>query len=170
MFSGEAANTNFIDFWMTRPGLEPTIYHTHGEHVSHHNVDTVVTRLCRSDLPTIFQVWNWLEEFEDPERVIRIRKSKKNTMAKVEKDKQRSTKHMHKTKDRVTRIPLKTGCEIRFYVDKVKKQFMKVISITSLLIIGSSLNNIYYYCILQPGSLQNPFSAPTLDTLQVGVQ
>jgi hypothetical protein len=34
-----------------------------------------------------------------------------NTMAKRKstKDKQRSTKHTHKTKDRVTRIPLKTG-------------------------------------------------------------
>ena len=28
---------------------------------------------------------------------------------KVQKDKQRSTKHKHKAKDRVTRTPLKTG-------------------------------------------------------------
>ena len=28
---------------------------------------------------------------------------------KVQKDEQRSTKHTHKTKDRVRRIPLKTG-------------------------------------------------------------
>jgi hypothetical protein len=37
-------------------------------------------------------------------------------MAKKKKgqnDKQRSTKHTHKTKDRVTRTPLKIGCEIR---------------------------------------------------------
>jgi len=32
---------------------------------------------------------------------------------KVQKDKQRSTKHTHKTKDRVTRSPLKTGGELR---------------------------------------------------------
>ena len=32
---------------------------------------------------------------------------------KVQKDKQRSTKHTHKTKDRVTRTPLKTGSELR---------------------------------------------------------
>jgi hypothetical protein len=32
---------------------------------------------------------------------------------KVQKDKQRSTKHTHKTKDRVTRIPLKTWGELR---------------------------------------------------------
>ena len=30
---------------------------------------------------------------------------------KVQKDKQRSTKHTHKIKNRVTRTPLKTGCE-----------------------------------------------------------
>jgi hypothetical protein len=32
---------------------------------------------------------------------------------KVQKDKQRSTKHTHKTKDRVTRTPLKTWGELR---------------------------------------------------------
>jgi hypothetical protein len=32
---------------------------------------------------------------------------------KVQKDKQQSTKHTHKTKDRVTRTPLKTGSELR---------------------------------------------------------
>jgi hypothetical protein len=32
---------------------------------------------------------------------------------KVQKDEQRSTKHTHKTKDRVTRTPLKTGGELR---------------------------------------------------------
>ena len=32
---------------------------------------------------------------------------------KVQKDKQRFTKHTNKTKDRVTRTPLKTGGELR---------------------------------------------------------
>ena len=32
---------------------------------------------------------------------------------KVQKDKQRSTKHTYKTKDRVTQTPLKTGGELR---------------------------------------------------------
>ena len=32
---------------------------------------------------------------------------------KVQKDKQRSTKHTHKTKDRAPRTPLKTGGEVR---------------------------------------------------------
>jgi hypothetical protein len=33
---------------------------------------------------------------------------------RVQKDKQRSTKDAHKTKDRVTRTPLKTGGELRW--------------------------------------------------------
>jgi hypothetical protein len=37
---------------------------------------------------------------------------------KVQKDKHRSTKHAHKTKDRATRTPLKTGGELRFTVPK----------------------------------------------------
>jgi hypothetical protein len=54
------------------------------------------------------------EEFEDTKEVIRIRISKKNRQhndqkKKVQKDKQRSTKHKHKTTDRVTRTPLKSG-------------------------------------------------------------
>ena len=48
---------------------------------------------------------------------IRILISKKQTTQwpkeKVQKDKQRSTKHTYKTKDRVTRSPLKTGGELR---------------------------------------------------------
>ena len=34
---------------------------------------------------------------------------------KVQRDKQRSTKHTHKTKDRLTRTPLKTGGEFRCF-------------------------------------------------------
>jgi len=54
------------------------------------------------------------EEFEDTKGVIRIRISKKNRQhngqkKNVQKDKQRSTKHTHKTKDRVTRTRLKSG-------------------------------------------------------------
>ena len=55
-----------------------------------------------------------LEEFEDTKRMFRIRKWKKNRQhngqkKKVQKDKQRSTKHTYKTKDRVTRTPPTTG-------------------------------------------------------------
>ena len=40
-----------------------------------------------------------------------------NTMAKrkVQKDKQRSTKHTYKTKDRVTRTPLKTEGDVKCF-------------------------------------------------------
>jgi len=54
------------------------------------------------------------EKFEDTKGVIRIRKSKKDRQhnGQKKKDKQRSTKHTHKTKDRITRIPLKTRVEV----------------------------------------------------------
>ena len=60
-----------------------------------------------------------MEEFEDPKGEIRIRISKKNIQhngqkEKVQKDKQRSTKHTHKTQDQVTRTPLKAGVELRW--------------------------------------------------------
>ena len=39
---GEATNTNFIVFGLIRPVLEPTIYHTRGEHANHYATDAVV--------------------------------------------------------------------------------------------------------------------------------
>ena len=57
------------------------------------------------------------EEFEDTKRVIRTRKPKNRQhngqKEKGQKEKQRYTNITHKTKDRVTRTPLKTGDEIR---------------------------------------------------------
>ena len=52
--------------------------------------------------------------FEDSKGVIRIRKSSKNRQhnGQKKKDKQRSTRHAHKTKDRVTQTPLKFGGEL----------------------------------------------------------
>ena len=43
-----------------------------------------------------------------------MRKSKKKRQrnGQKKKDKQRSIKHTHKTKDRVTRTTLQTGCEL----------------------------------------------------------
>jgi hypothetical protein len=43
-----------------------------------------------------------------------MRKSKKKRQrnGQKKKDKQRSTKHTHKTKDRITRTTLQTGCEL----------------------------------------------------------
>jgi len=60
----------------------------------------------------------FLEEFEDTKVAIRIRISKKNRQCNGQKeigqkDKQRSTRHTYKTKDRVTRTPLKTRGELR---------------------------------------------------------
>ena len=60
------------------------------------------------------------EEFADTKGVIRIHKSKKDRQHNGEKkkkkkkkeDKQRSAQHTHKTKDRVTRTPIKTGSEL----------------------------------------------------------
>ena len=40
------------------------------------------------------------------------RRKTESTMAKRKKDKQQSTKHTHKTKDRLTRTQLKTGSEL----------------------------------------------------------
>jgi hypothetical protein len=48
VLSGEATNTNVIVFGLTQPGLEPTIYHTRGEHASHYATDAV-DRLLISD-------------------------------------------------------------------------------------------------------------------------
>jgi hypothetical protein len=54
------------------------------------------------------------EEFEDTKGVIKIRISKKDSQfnGQEKKDKQRSIKHTHKTKDQVTRTLLKTGDEL----------------------------------------------------------
>jgi hypothetical protein len=51
------------------------------------------------------------KEFDETRVVIRIRISKKNRQHNGQKEKQRSTKHTHKTKNRVTRTALKTGGE-----------------------------------------------------------
>ena len=60
-----------------------------------------------------------LEELENTKGVIRIRKSKdrqhNGQKKKDKRKKKRSTKHTHKTEDRVTRTPLKTGDEFRCY-------------------------------------------------------
>ena len=42
MISGEAINTNFIVFGLTRPDVELTIYRTRGEHANHYANDAVV--------------------------------------------------------------------------------------------------------------------------------
>jgi len=58
---------------------------------------------------------------------------------KVQKDKQRSSKHTHKTKDRVTRTPLKTGGELRQDYVIVSNQRLIMLRYYSL----HSLNHIW---------------------------
>jgi hypothetical protein len=41
LLSGEATNTNFIVFGLTRPWIEPTIYRTRGEHANHYVTDAI---------------------------------------------------------------------------------------------------------------------------------
>jgi hypothetical protein len=54
--------------------------------------------------------------------IIRIRKSKdRQCYDQNKKDNQRSTKHTHKTKDRVTRTPLKTGGELRCSTSRTRR-------------------------------------------------
>jgi len=65
-------------------------------------------------LPSITDtIYDKQEDLEDTKRVIRICKSKKDRQHNGQKDKQRSTKHIYKTEDRVTRTPLKTVGELR---------------------------------------------------------
>ena len=70
---------------------------------------------CIDRFPTLYVVVSafcvqW-EEFGDTKGAIRIRESKTTQWPKekVQKDKQRSTKHTHKTKDLATQTPLKSG-------------------------------------------------------------
>ena len=57
------------------------------------------------------RVWRYQRGNHNP--YIEEEQTTKWPKEKVLKDKQRSTKHTHKTKDRVTRTPLKTGDELR---------------------------------------------------------
>jgi hypothetical protein len=44
MLNGEATNTNLIVFGLTRPGLEPMIYHTRGKHAKRYNTNALVIK------------------------------------------------------------------------------------------------------------------------------
>ena len=81
-----------------------------------HCIDFGISFLPNTHETTYLHFRYTYEEFEDTKGVIRIRKSKKdrqhNGQKKIYKTK-RSTAHTHKTNDRVTRTPLKTGGELR---------------------------------------------------------
>ena len=74
-----------------------------------------VNSRCRDR--TVYFYKKDIEESEDTKGAIRIRISKKNRQhnGQNKKDKKRSTEHTYKTKDRVTRTPLKTGGELRCF-------------------------------------------------------
>jgi hypothetical protein len=53
VLSGEATNTNFVVFDLTRSGLEPTIYRTRDEHVNHYTTDAILQFILQwQHLPT----------------------------------------------------------------------------------------------------------------------
>jgi hypothetical protein len=53
VLSGEATNTNFIVFGLTRSGIDPMIYHTRGEHANHYTNDEVRIFLERNKFSTL---------------------------------------------------------------------------------------------------------------------
>ena len=55
----------------------------------------------------------WRYQRDNQNSYIEKEQTTQRPKEKGQKDKQRSTKHTHKTKDRVTRTPVKTGVEIR---------------------------------------------------------
>ena len=59
MVSGEATNTNFIIFDLTRPGLEPTIYRTWGKHANHYATDAVL-KIWRFPKVVIMKIYNFI--------------------------------------------------------------------------------------------------------------
>jgi hypothetical protein len=63
-----------------------------------------------------YKILNLKKNLKIPKGLIRnhISKKKQHNGKKVQRDKQRSTKHTYKAKDRVTRTPLKTGGELRW--------------------------------------------------------
>jgi len=93
-----------------------------------------------------FQIHLFIEEFEDTEGIIRIRISKKDRQhngqkKKVQRDKQRSTKHTHKTKDRVTVTSLKTG--VNSCAQVVPAHYMKYLHLIT--ITGPTRLTVDYY-------------------------
>jgi hypothetical protein len=59
MVSGEATNTNFIVFDLTRPGLEPTIYRTRGKYANHYATDAVL-KIWRFPKVVIMKIYNFI--------------------------------------------------------------------------------------------------------------
>jgi hypothetical protein len=86
------------------------------------------------------------KEFKDIKGVNRIRISKKNRQHTGQKEKQRSTKHTPKAKDRVTRAPLKPGVNSgAIYQNLIEILFLYILHMSSVL----TINNLSV-CIVKP--------------------
>jgi hypothetical protein len=72
------------------------------------------------DIYIIRRVWRYQRGNQNP--YIKEEQTTQWSKEKVQKNKQRSTKHTYKTKDRVTRTPLKAGDELR--CSRKGKQFL----------------------------------------------
>jgi hypothetical protein len=56
MLSGEATNTNFIDFGLTRSGIESMIYCTQGEYANYYTTDVVESDVNTAALKLVCQM------------------------------------------------------------------------------------------------------------------
>ena len=60
VLSGEATNTNFIVFGLSRSGLEPTIYRTRREHANHYTIYVVeIMKILKYENIKAENVYNW---------------------------------------------------------------------------------------------------------------
>jgi hypothetical protein len=74
------------------------------------NFAFLLTKNCLEDL-FVRRVWRYQRANQNP--YIEVEQTTQWPKEKVQKDKQRSIKHTYKTKDRVTRTPLKTESELK---------------------------------------------------------
>ena len=78
MLRGEVTNINFIVFNLTRSVLEPTIYHTQGEHGNHYTTDELV--VLEGGWETVDEYLSVTFVSEDEKR---IRAAENRTMKKI---------------------------------------------------------------------------------------
>ena len=100
---------NFVMFCFIRPVLIHLVYHTRGENTNHHNtvhlliaIGSLHTSIASPSVSNGRKVWRYQRGNHNPyieEQTTQWPKEK------VQKDKQRSTKHTYIAKDRVTRTP-----------------------------------------------------------------
>jgi hypothetical protein len=88
--------------------MRSLIYSVHG---APHSWNKLLTIIHDQAVRIIWRVWRYQWGNQNP--YIEEEQITQWLKEKGQKDKQRSTKHTHKSKDRVTRTPLKTGGERR---------------------------------------------------------